>query len=114
MVFTAGVSGAFSAMLLVPAQRFAACMASTLNPPASLVANSALELRDVPLKPSVWKVVLLFCTEAVPVFSLLLWVNCISEGLLGLGSQQRAMAQGVALLLTGVTQSPPTLACIVA
>lgn len=55
----------------------------------------------MPLKPSAWKAGLLFCAATVPTFSLLLWVNTVSEGLLGLDSEQRAMAQGAALLLTG-------------
>ena len=103
---TSAVAGAYSSMLLLPAQRLAACMASTLHPPASLVASSLLEWRTVPLQPPAWKVALLFCTETLPALSLLLWVNCISEGLLGLDARQRAMAQGVALLLTGALRKP--------
>lgn len=48
--------------------------------------------------------------------SLLLWINCISEGLLGLDARQRAMAQGVAMLLTGVmlnTELPPCYVLLV-
>ena len=107
LLFTSAMSGVFAAMVLVPAQRLATCMASTLNPPASLVASSLLEWRTVPLQPPAWKVALLFCTEALPALSLLLWVNCFSEGLLGLSSDQRAMVQGVALLLTGALLESP-------
>lgn len=102
IALTSAVSGALSALFLLPAQRAAQCIASSLHPPASLLAASgSIEATTMPLQPPPWAVLMLVAWEAAPVLSLLLWVTPVAEGLLGLRADQRAMAQGVALMLVG-------------
>ena len=103
LAFTAGP---FAALLVLPLLRAARCAWAVLHPPfeAIIEEHSPGASAGMPLSaPAVTRAAVAAAAVA-PAFAALLWVRPVAEGLLGLGAQQRAAAQGAALILCGVHQ----------
>lgn len=87
--------------MAVSGQRMGISVASTLHPPPCLAAGGSMQALTMPVHHGALTICLTLVTGAFPALALLLWATPISEGLLGLSQQQRAMAQGCVTICAG-------------
>lgn len=102
------LGGAYGGLAMLPLVRFGRCVQGVLHMPPWLLAGlggggmSSVPLVQ-PLQGRISAVLAVLC----PAASLLLWIRPIAEDVWGLDRQQRAAAQGIALIVCGALSLLP-------